>query len=561
VAFHHLARLARWALVVVVLSLVALPASGVPKGRDMTDAELAHLSQAPTVRYWMANPDDAPAHLTDLFSRADRLRARGGAGDAGDHGDARWGHGSVSNAVFNADTDGLPQNEESVSACRDDRDQVIMGTNDYRGLIDPEGNFTGWHFSDDGGRSLTKEGLLPPVSEGGTAERPSGGDPVDNFSEVDCDIFAASLNYDPVDPFGNSNGIGIYKTDTDTLTSAACGDDGAPDPDCWPTRRYAAFSEDPTHFLDKEWFDVGVSGDAGEVVWVTYSDFDIDPDEPNPAGFTAEIFAVRCDADLTGCTDPIPISEDDIDVQFSDVTIGPDGRVYVTWSQILGELEGTAQTFVHKVRVAEPGSTEFGPEHTIFSEDLAIPFGGVLHANDFRVATILKNDVKDVGGTYPRIYAIWDACRYRPLDTVCEEPTIWLSHSDDLGETWSQRRAISRRGDNYFPTIADDPTGDDLAAAWFTNRHDPVFHNRQDVEMVRLDENGRVERRQRITRPSNESEADPLLGGTFIGDYIEIFAHRGRALIGYNANYRKEELLGLGRPIPQQDNYLARTRY
>jgi hypothetical protein len=46
-----------------------------------------------------------------------------------------------------------------------------------RGLIDPEGNFTGWHFSTNGGRSVTNEGLLPPVQEKGQAVE-SGGDPV-----------------------------------------------------------------------------------------------------------------------------------------------------------------------------------------------------------------------------------------------------------------------------------------------------------------------------------------------------------------------------------------------
>jgi len=29
---------------------------------------------------------------------------------------------------------------------------VLGGTNYYRGIVDPAGNFTGWHFSTDGGR-------------------------------------------------------------------------------------------------------------------------------------------------------------------------------------------------------------------------------------------------------------------------------------------------------------------------------------------------------------------------------------------------------------------------
>jgi hypothetical protein len=547
-------RTARFAFLVLLAALAALPATAAPKGRNLDADMLAHTSQSVAVRYWLAHPNEAPAPLQDVFRRAGNVvaQAKEAAAPSGV---------PIESHVLNDDIFGLPQNEESVSGCRLDDSLIIEGTNDYRGLLDSEGNFTGWHFSVDGGRELAKEGLLPAVTEGGTDTRPSGGDPVVSFSEADCDLYASSLNYDPIDPFANTNGVGIYKSDEATLLSAACDPTSSDlsDEDCWPTRRYAAFSSDPTHFLDKEWFDVGDTGD-GEHVWVTYSDFDMTPTPPNPAGFTAEIFAVRCDADLVSCTAPIPVSEDDVDVQFSDVTIGPDQRTYVTWAQIFGELEGTAQTFVIKMRVAEPGSTTFGPERIVFEEDLAIPFGGFLHANDFRVATYPKHEVRDLGGDSPRVYVVWDACEFRVLDNIiCEEPIIWLSYSDDLGVTWSDRVPISDGGDNYFPAIAFDPDGNRLVAAWFTNQFDTRFHNRNNVELVSLNVDGAVRSTKRITRPSNETEADPLLGGFFIGDYIEVFAHDETAWVGYNANYRQVQLLFEGIPISQQDNYLKRT--
>jgi hypothetical protein len=272
--------------------------------------------------------------------------------------------------------------------------------------------------------------------------------------------------------------------------------------------------------------------------------------------FTASIFAVRCNAALTSCTAPIKISGADPDVQFSWVTIGPDGRTYLSWSEIQGELEGTAETFVHKIRVAEPGSTTFGPTRIIATETQAVPFDGLLHANDFRVATVQKNDVAIVDG-HPRVFDVWDACAERPLDTICVEPVIKLSWSDDLGTTWTAPKVISRGGDNYFPSLSSDGEGA-LAVTYFTNRFDPVFHNRQDVELLTVNAStGSVKRVQRLTRTSNESEADPLLGGTFIGDYIQVFADRGRAWTAYNANYRSVPLLGEGTPLPQQDNYLS----
>ena len=116
---------------------------------------------------------------------------------------------------------------------------------------------------------------------------------------------------------------------------------------------------------------------------------------------------------------------------------------------------------------------------------------------------------------------------------------------------------MSAGGDNYFPTL--DVAGTRVAVAWFTNRRDGFFHNRQDVELVTLNAaTAAVTRRQIVTPAMNESEADPFLGGFFIGDYIEVFARGTTAWVGYNANYRKVRVLGEGFAVPQQDNYLTR---
>jgi len=210
--------------------------------------------------------------------------------------------------------------------------------------------------------------------------------------------------------------------------------------------------------------------------------------------------------------------------------------------------------------VAEAGSTRFGPERVVATEELAIPFGGFLNANDFRVATYPKNEVRIIEGE-PRVFVVWDACRARVLfGNVCEEPLIKLRVSDDLGESWSNTKVVSQGGPNYFPTISSDRNGPNLAIAYFTNRFDQRFDNRQNVELVTLNPKTlNVVNRQRLNSVSNESEADPVLGGFFIGDYIEVFALRNRALVHYNANYRQIRLLGEGLPVPQQDNYLRRA--
>jgi hypothetical protein len=537
------------ALAFVLVGVLVLPAGAAEKREGVAPKLLEQVSAGVAAHYYAANPDASP------FGQALSRVAKSGKGKGSRQTacDSR-----ANNDVFNCDFVGLPQNEESISACPTNTDLVLGGTNDYRGLLDPEGNFTGWHWSTDGGRSVANEGLLPPVRlvSDPNHQVPSGGDPVD-FIPTGCAFtYAASLAYDPADPFGNPNGVAVYRSTPAILSSCP----GGSDPSCWPVRRLVVES-DADHFLDKEWLFVGTQNGV-TFVWVVYSDFNFNPAEIGEHPFEASLKAVRCDANLVTCTGPIQISTVDEDVQFGDVTVGPDGRAYITWSRIEGELEGTEQTFVHKIRVeTAPGSATFGPEHVIYREDRAIPFGGFLQANDFRVATYPKSDVAWVGG-HPRTFVVWDACKVRLLGFSCQFPEIKLSYSDDRGATWNGPYVISNGGGNYFATISvdrSDPGNKRISIAWFTNRFDPAFWNQQDVVLVRIDSTRSSygpEGQTRITAQSNETEADPLLGGFFIGDYIEVAQVKNSAWVHYNANYRQLPLLGEGLPVNQQDNFL-----
>ena len=242
-------------------------------------------------------------------------------------------------------------------------------------------------------------------------------------------MYAASLAYNPNNPDGDANGIAVYKSTPQILSTCEPFLATVRQSGVWPVRRAVAESN-RGEFLDKEWMFVGnQNGTATSGSRTRRST------RTSGLRVHSRVHAVRCDANLVTCTEPIPISEGDgtpdLDVQFSDVTVGPDGRAYITWSEIVGELandpdcpdptEGCEQTFIHKLRVeTAPGSAVFGPERIIHNEERAIPFGGFLHANDFRIATYMKSDVTMVSG-HPRIWAIWDACRVRTLGSICEE--------------------------------------------------------------------------------------------------------------------------------------------
>jgi hypothetical protein len=563
-------RRVKHSLLVLGIAAMAIPlhaAGGAKNSREVQEGLLVHVSQQVAVRFAATHPAAVEGNLREAGERLQEAGAKAAAQVARAGVPRRLDGGGLGAQIddrFNRDHVGLPQNEESVAVCPSKPRYVLSGANDYRYLLDPELNSTGYYFSTNGGRSVAKEGLLPSIPSGGEpADLPSGGDPVIQ-TDSKCNFYFADLNYPADDPFANRNGIGLYKTSLENLKSCPAGED--PDqltqPKCWPDRRLVAFADIPVEtgigsFLDKPWMDVGPDGEGGQQIWITYSDFANDPNAP--LGFTgAQIKAVHCDAETLACEQPIVISGTDQDVQFSDVTIADDGTTLITWAQIEGELEETAQVFTVKAVVIPPGSTTPGPTKIVNREVNPIPFDGFLHANDFRVATYPKSIMPMVNGK-PRMFVLWDRCLHNLLDSTCEESQIYMTRSDDLGDTWSAPVSISKGGDNYFPAVSDEHGTGKFAVAWFTNRRDRIFHNRQDVELVLVGKwGGRVTKRQWVTRLSNESEADPFLGGAFIGDYIDVDrAANGASYVGYNANYRKVEVLGEGFPIPQQDNYLT----
>lgn len=522
-------------VVVAVVAAGATAAGGAAPGSHPAPAGAAPLSQAAVIHRWFSQPGARQGELAAMIATL-----RGVASGAAPRAAPGAAAGPLAADVFNHDTAGLPQNEESVTVCGQ---TVLGGTNDFRSLLltPPQDMGAGWHLSTDNGRTLRNEGLLPPVTIAGQPV-PARGDPVDVAGQG-CSLFAGSVGSTSDDRI---NAVVVYRSRPDTLASCAGGTAAA----CWPTRRVVA-TAGPPHFLDKEWMAVGPSGRAGEVVWVSFTDFILDA---TGAPVSSSIKAVRCNPTLSNCTHPILVSGSDQQPTFSDVTVGPDGRTYLSWAQFLGSTE-TGQKMVLKLRVAPPGSTQFGPARIVATEPK--PAVAFLHANSFRAQTIPKNDVKLVHG-HPRVFVVWEGCR-TSIFGVCEEPRINLARSADFGASW-RRTVLSVGGDNYFPTISEDRGGAALAVAWYTNRHDRRFHSRQDVELASVDPgSGTVVHRQRLTPVSNETEADVALQGRFIGDYFEVFARRGVAYVHYNANYRLVRVLGQGIPVHQQDNYLTKA--
>lgn len=519
---------------VTALALVTVPGTARAASGDVLNGP----SSIVGIRYYLAHPGAAPNGLRARFEAAHRALA----GAATSAAAFKPGPSRVVGHVFNRDRQGLPQNEEAVSACTNNPRRVISGTNDYRYLLDKQGNSTGWYYSRDAGKTVLNEGLLPAVNG-----IPSGGDPTFVMGGRCRAVYGASIDY-------GSGAIGatpsieaVYRSTPHRLATCPQGGKGGTltHPSCWPVRRAIATAA-PGHFIDKDWMTT-----AGNHVWIAFDDLSAFNADGNEEAGVVEI--VRCSLDLVTCTDPIPLSTGQKVAEYPTVNVGPDGRTYVTWGEFFGDsFIGPAQR--GWVAVAARGSLSFH-RHPIFKENQVIRAQETLHADSFRVGTMFKNTVTMSHGR-PVILATWERCRLHVANQYCEEPVIRVATSRNLGRTWTRPHTISAGGDNIFPFLDTDPTTHQVVAVWYTSRFDPVFHNRQDVEMAELTPAGKVTKRVRVTPHSNETESDPVLGSSFIGDYIQVDAVHGTAYVAYNANARHVRLFGKGVPIPQQDNYL-----
>src|SRR5260370_4418010 len=324
-----------------LLGMALLPAASaapVAAGPGLPSSWTAEMSQAALTQYYVGHPDQAPAALRNLLTAAQRRRAASTQASP-----AIAAAGPMASSIFNADTTGVPQVEESGTRWASRPAVEMEGTNDDRGILDPQGNFGGWHLSTNGGRSLANEGRLPSTLFPSGRLVPSGGDPA-AASDGSCHLYLANLAITATATTFDS-GVIVDRSTPDTLA----GFPGGTDPTCWPTRKVIDSTSDVNLLLDKPWMTVGRSG-GQTVVSVTYTEFFFDP---NTFTGGSRIMAGRCHGCLSARTPPPTDSADrDVNTQFSYVTVGPDAQTYVTWINLVTTNGGQSEAFQIKLRVA-----------------------------------------------------------------------------------------------------------------------------------------------------------------------------------------------------------------
>jgi hypothetical protein len=212
--------------------------------------------------------------------------------------------------------------------------------------------------------------------------------------------------------------------------------------------------------------------------------------------------------------------------QFSDLAIGPDGTVYVSWQRCTGngpagDCGGTNATMVLS-KSTDGGATWSAPT-TITTTKLTpdacfCAFYGSLPNTSERVSNIPAIAVTGSGAT-AKVYVIY-------YNWTGSQMQVLLITSLDGGATWGTpvRVTASNTGDQFFPWVNLSANGGRIGATWLDRRNDPSNRKYQPFFAMSSNTGASFGNSHAIS----SAMSDPLkdgFGGGFMGDYrINVFA-------------------------------------
>jgi hypothetical protein len=549
----------------------AHPGYRVAYNGPLADAsENTHLSSGVLMRYWAQFPSRAPAGLQSTFanlhpsgtSSSPTLPTRATPGGA-----PQLATPAVSfNNRFNNETVGFPQDEESVAKCSTG---ILGGANDLNdAAFAGTGDSTGWYYSNDSGSTLLKSGDLPGININGTFA-PTGGDPASAAFDAGsgCQFYASSLDL-TFDGSGNvsNSGVTLYSTTKATLDGGCTGNA------CWTSQTIISTTGGSSVY-DKDWVAVGSDGSGGTRIVVSWTTFDAN---------NTYVQAVICDQTTLGgsisCGSPTTLQTVAVSsgnyVQYSYPSVGPTGKVYVSW--VFWKF-GVATTAGGEALIKGDvfNGTSWGSNISIATE-LAPNYQGSCLFVDLgciRGGTQAKSGV----GANGRWWVVWDRCHDAP-DALgeCDNSDVRARFSDNDGATWSSPILFisGARGHQFFPTQPSLAAGGaDLVVAYYSTqyaRNQDGADSRYDVVAAystNADQAAPTFTTLRLTaKPSNPFSDYYQISWQFIGDYIGAVTDAGTAWVHYNAEYTmltmpSDLFPGSTFPEHQQDNYLSSFTY
>lgn len=335
-------------------------------------------------------------------------------------------------------------NEDPIAANPRNPLQLLTGANDYTCAT-----YQGFYASGDGGSTWTHTCL--PALPGGSGL----GDPMVGYDRLN-NTFAGGIGV------GSPGQVIVVSKSTNNGTTW-----GAPVVAATPTLSGGS--------TDKGWLEIDTNFGSPHVncLYVSNTQFD-------SSGYNSQISVSHsCDHGKTWTTVAVDAEQfypGAVD-QFSDLAIGKDGSVYVSWMRCpatgsTGDCGGTTVNMLVS-KSTDGGATWSTPVTTAtptLAPDSCGAFYGCLPNTSERVSNIpviaIDNSIGLHKGYLYVVYYTWTGTQMK----------VYVTHSIDGGATWSAGVAVapfSAKKDQFFPWLNTSTRGT-VGVTWLDRRNDPT---------------------------------------------------------------------------------------
>lgn len=401
-----------------------------------------------------------------------------------------------------ASNGGAPANETPITVDPNNPKHLLSGANDYNCSA-----VEGFYASSNGGTTWnhTCMNVLPGAS--------GDGDPGVGYDTAHRAFITA------IDAIGSGSVIAFEKSTNNGTT--------------WSAPAQAIVGISPWTFVDKPWtqIDDTPTSPGKDNIYISTTEFDPNSNSIIAVGHSTDHGSTWHNVKVDSAVFPA------ID-QFSDLAIGKDGTVYVTWMRCsatgpTGDCGGTTSTIMF-AKSTDGGVSWSAPvaiANAPLAPDSCGAFYGCLPNTSERVSNVPAIDVDRSSGNFAnRLYTIlykWNGIRL----------LVYVSHSGNGGASWSTpvRVAPGASNDEFFPWLTTSSNGT-VGATWLDRRLDPSNVNYDAFASTSTNGGVSFAAGARLTTVSSNPFNDGF-GSGFMGDYTgDIW--KGNILFGSWADTR-----------------------